>query len=134
MPRSWWRRATVRQRLGLILAAAAAAVLVHALTVSHTTYDDRFMLYFRSRQLWRQRYYRKHDYFLGALYTWTSMLGDESGLTIRHKLLKRDHCSSTCMVVVCRGACAPLTRRYAGTPAKTIHTVHPSMMPTSMMT
>ena len=41
-------------------------VLLHALTVSHRTYDDHFALYFRSRQLWWQRYYQKHDYFLGA--------------------------------------------------------------------
>ena len=49
-----------------MLSAVAVAVLIHALTVSHRTYDDRFMLYFRSRQLAWQRYYQRHDYFLGV--------------------------------------------------------------------
>ena len=64
--RSRWRRLTGLQRSALILCGVAAAVLIHALTVDHTTYDDRFVLYFRSRQLWWQRRYQSNKYFLGT--------------------------------------------------------------------
>jgi hypothetical protein len=64
--RSRWRRLTGLQHVALILSGVAAAVLIHALTVDHTTYDDRFVLYFRSRQLWWQRRYQRNKYFLGT--------------------------------------------------------------------
>ena len=64
--RSHWRRVTGVQRVALILCGVAAAVLIHGLTVDHTTYDDRFVLYFRSRQLWWQRRYQSNKYFLGT--------------------------------------------------------------------
>ena len=53
------------QRTAVVLCCVAAAVLIHGLTVDHTTYDDRFVLYFRSRQLWWQRRYHRNKYFLG---------------------------------------------------------------------
>ena len=40
-------------------------VALHALTVAHDTYDGRIVPYFRSRQLYYERYYKRHGHYAG---------------------------------------------------------------------
>ena len=54
------------EHCGAALAVALfCGIALHALITSHDTYDGRIVPYFRSRQLYYERFYKRHEYYSG---------------------------------------------------------------------
>ena len=67
--RSRWRKTAGRQRWAAAVALSLALMVLQGLIVRPDSYEGRFVPLFAAQQWLYQRWYKSHDYYLGALAT-----------------------------------------------------------------